>query len=210
MIGRPQTSAWAAVQLLVLLAAFAGAQAAAALTPALPSPPTITGPPSPAQSKTPSIVGTAPADTTVSIYASGDCSGSPLAAGPASVFTTAGLPTAVAANTKARLYAQATDAGGLASPCSAGFTYTNDSKPPTTMITVGPAPSTTRHRAIFRFKSNEPTAQFECKLDSEKWKDCKSKRIVHVPSGRHTFKVRTRDSAGNVDATPAKYSWHVR
>jgi hypothetical protein len=210
MIRGAQISTWATFQLLLLLAALTGAQAVPALTLALPPAPTITGPSSPAQSKTPSIVGTAPADTTISIYASGDCSGSPLAAGPAAVFTTTGLPTAVAANTKTQLYAQTTDAAGQASPCSTGFTYTNDSKSPTTTITVGPAPSTTRHRAVFRFKSNEPTAQFECRLDSEKWKDCKSKRIVHVPSGRHTFKVRTRDSASNVDATPAKYSWRVR
>lgn len=205
-----RTSTWAILQLLLLLAALAGAQAAPALTLALPPAPTITGPPSPAQSRTPSIVGTAAADTTVSIFVTGDCSGSPLAAGPAAVFTTTGLPTAVAANTKTWLYASVTDSRGLTSPCSAGFIYANDSAPPTTTITVGPAPSTTRHRAVFRFKSNEHTARFECKLDVEKWKDCKSKRVVHVPPGRHTFKVRTRDEASNLDPTPAKYSWRVR
>jgi large repetitive protein len=192
---------------LALIAALACTPAASAAVPATP---TITGPPSPAQSKTPAIVGVAPADTTVSIFATGDCSGSPLAAGPAAVFTTTGLPAAVAANTKTWLYARATDAAGQASPCSAGFLYANDSRPPTTTITVGPAPSTSRHRAVFRFKSNERTAKFECKLDADKWKPCKSKRIVNVPLGRHTFKVRTRDAASNVDATPARYSWRVR
>jgi hypothetical protein len=187
----------------------AGAQAVPAATP-VPAVPTITGPASPAQSRTPLIIGTAPADTTVSIYATGGCSGNPLAAGPASVFTTTGLPTTVAADTKTWLYARAIDGFGQTSSCSAGFTYTNDSRPPTTTITTGPAPSTSRHRTVFRFRSNEGTARFECKLDSEKWKGCKSKRVVHVPSGRHTFKVRTRDSASNVDPTPARYSWRVR
>jgi hypothetical protein len=201
---------WGTFLLFALLAVLALAPAAPAETPALPPTPAIAGPPSPAQSRTPSIVGTAPANTTVSIFATGDCSGSPLAAGPAAVFATTGLPAAVAANTKTWLYASATDGRGLTSPCSAGFIYTNDSAPPTTTITGGPAPSTSRRRAVFRFKSNEGTAQFECKLDSEQWKDCKSKRILHVPSGRHTFKVRTRDEASNVDPTPAKYSWRVR
>jgi large repetitive protein len=191
---------------VALLAALAWVQAAQAEAPAIP---TITGPPSPAQSKTPAVVGVAPADTTVSIFATVDCSGSPLAAGPAAVFATTGLPAAVAANTKTWLYARATDAAGQSSPCSAGFIYANDSRPPTTTITVGPAPSTSRHRAVFRFRSNDRTAQFECKLDADRWKPCKSKRVVNVPSGRHTFKVRTRDGAGNVDPTPARYSWRV-
>jgi hypothetical protein len=195
---------------LALLAALACAPTAQALSPVPPpAPPTITGPPSPAQTKTPSIVGTAPADTTVSIFATVDCSGSPLAAGPAAVFTSAGLPAAVAANTKTWLYANATDAAGQASACSPGFLYANDSRPPTTTITGGPAPSTSHHRAVFRFKSNEGTAQFECKLDAGKWNPCKSRRVVRVASGRHTFKVRTRDSASNVDPTPARYSWRV-
>jgi hypothetical protein len=205
-----QIPGWGTFQLLACLAVLALAPAALAESWAPPPAPAITGPPSPAQSKTPSIVGAAAVDTTVSIFVTGDCSGSPLAAGPAAVFTTTGLPTAVAANTKTWIYASVTDGRALVSPCSAGFIYTNDSAPPMTTITVGPAPSTTRHRAVFRFKSNERTAQFECKLDAEKWKDCKSKRIVHVPAGRHTFKVRTRDVASNVDPTPAKYSWRVR
>jgi large repetitive protein len=210
MIREARTSTWAAFSLLACLAVLALAPAAPAETPALPQAPAITGPPSPAQSRTPSIIGAAPAETTVSIFVTGDCSGSPLAAGPAAVFTTTGLPTAVAANTKTWLYASATDGRGLVSPCSAGFLYANDSAPPRTTITGGPAPSTARHRAVFRFKSNEATARFECKLDSEQWQDCKSKRIVHVPTGRHTFKVRTRDEASNVDPTPARYSWRVR
>jgi large repetitive protein len=210
MIREARTSTWAAFSLLACLAVLALAPAAPAETPALPQAPAITGPPSPAQSRTPSIIGAAPAETTVSIFVTGDCSGSPLAAGPAAVFTTTGLPTAVAANTKTWLYASATDGRGPVPPCSAGFLYANDSAPPRTTITGGPAPSTARHRAVFRFKSNEATARFECKLDSEQWQDCKSKRIVHVPTGRHTFKVRTRDEASNVDPTPARYSWRVR
>ena len=56
----------------------------------------------------------------------------------------------------------------------------------------------------FRFKSSEPNSAFECKLDKKTWKICTSPKRFQVRSGKHTFKVRATDAAGNTDPTPAK------
>jgi hypothetical protein len=83
-----------------------------------------------------------------------------------------------------------------------------DDRPPATRITTGPAPSTASNRATFRFTADEP-ATFQCKLDAGKWHSCKSKKVVNVAKGRHTFRVRATDEAGNRDPKPASYSWRV-
>jgi hypothetical protein len=84
-----------------------------------------------------------------------------------------------------------------------------DTTAPQTTITAGPAASTTSTSASFSFASTEP-GSFECALDAAAFARCTSpKSYTGLVLGDHSFKVRARDSAGNVDATPATYAWRV-
>jgi hypothetical protein len=61
----------------------------------------------------------------------------------------------------------------------------------------------------FRFRSNQPGATFECKLDGKPFKPCRSPLTTKtLPYGRHTLLVRTV-LANSTDATPAKLSFKV-
>lgn len=65
--------------------------------------------------------------STVALWASSSCSGTPVASGPAGDFTGAGLAVGIPANTTSTLYANSTDAAGNTSPgCSAGLTVIHD------------------------------------------------------------------------------------
>lgn len=74
-----------------------------------------------------------------------------------------------------------------------------DTTAPTTKITKGPKAKSTSTTAKFKFKSNEAGSSFECKLDKGKFKKCKSpKTYKKLKPGKHVFKVRAKDKAGNV------------
>lgn len=55
----------------------------------------------------------------------------------------------------------------------------------------------------------EPDARFECKLDRRSWASCASPKTLKLKVGRHVFRVRAVDAAGNVDQTPAKATIRV-
>jgi hypothetical protein len=97
-----------------------------------PPAPTITDtdPDSPANDNDPEVKGTAEAGSTVKVFSTSDCSGTPLATGSASTFSSPGITVSVADNSTTNLRATATDQAGNASPCSAPFTYVEDSSPP--------------------------------------------------------------------------------
>jgi hypothetical protein len=58
-------------------------------------------------------------------------------------------------------------------------------------------------KAKFWFGSNE-AGGFLCRLDKGPFKPCSSSRAYkRLKSGKHTFKVKAVDAAGNVDPTPA-------
>ena len=62
----------------------------------------------------------------------------------------------------------------------------------------------------FEFKSNEQNAVFECSLDNGAFAACKSDDAFGpLGDGAHTFSVRAKDRAGNVDASPAIHAWTV-
>jgi hypothetical protein len=53
-------------------------------------------------------------------------------------------------------------------------------------------------------------APFKCKLDAKPWAACSSpKSYANLSRGRHTFKVKAIDKAGNEDASPASKSWRI-
>jgi hypothetical protein len=86
-----------------------------------------------------------------------------------------------------------------------------DTEPPDTTITRQPKDKTKNKQATFEFSSSEPGSSFQCAVDGQTLKvPCTSPYTVKVKKGKHTFRVRATDSAGNADATPASDSWKVK
>ncbi len=89
-----------------------------------------TTPTSPANNNAPNVTGTAEAASTVTLYATTDCSGTALATGSAATFASPGLATTVSDDSSTTFRLTATDAAGNTSACSSGITYVEDSTPP--------------------------------------------------------------------------------
>jgi hypothetical protein len=85
-----------------------------------------------------------------------------------------------------------------------------DTTPPNTRIRKGPKKETSNDDAKFRFTSSEPGSRFKCKLVGRKFKPCTSpKKIKNLDRGKHTFKVKAIDAAGNRDPSPARRRWKI-
>ncbi|MBK9053053.1 MAG: DNRLRE domain-containing protein [Chloroflexi bacterium] len=109
---------------------------------------------------------------------------------------------------------RATDQAGNVDPVPASYTWTvlppPDTTPPQTMIGSGPIATTPDTSAVFTFTANESGSTFECALDGGAFTACASPRTyTGLNAGSHTFAVRATDPAGNLDTTPATYSWTV-
>jgi hypothetical protein len=92
-----------------------------------PATPILTGtsPPSPSSSTEPGLLGHAGSGTAIKVYASGNCSGAPVATGSVEALEGAGIPVKVESGSSTTLRATAIDASGEASGCSAtAITYT--------------------------------------------------------------------------------------
>jgi CSLREA domain-containing protein len=85
-----------------------------------------------------------------------------------------------------------------------------DTTAPETTITSGPPATTPSTSASFSFTSNEAGTSFQCSLDNGAYLACSSPHTVSglVPAA-HTFRVRAIDAAGNIDTTPASFTWTV-
>jgi hypothetical protein len=89
-------------------------------------------------------------------------------------------------------------AEGSAPTDTAGLAQTLDSTAPIAKILKHPRKRSTRRRARFTFDSNAgDTDFFECKLDGGGFHKCESPKGYAVSRGKHTFKVRATDFAGN-------------
>jgi CSLREA domain-containing protein len=79
-----------------------------------------------------------------------------------------------------------------------------DTDAPQTSIMIAPPRRVARTWAKFRFGSDEPGSTFLCKLDRRPFKPCRSPRIYrHLRPGRHAFRVKAIDAAGNSDPSAA-------
>ena len=80
---------------------------------------------------------------------------------------------------------------------------------PETVILTGPPSPTHASVSIFTFTSNEPFVEFECSLDGGvTFNGCETPyETPDLLSGEHTLLVRAVDFAGNIDASPASYTW---
>lgn len=84
-----------------------------------------------------------------------------------------------------------------------------DRSAPGARLTRSPKKKSVSHRAKFKFRSDDPTAMFECKLDRSRWKGCRSPKKIRVTRGKHRFSVRAVDPAGNVGSA-VRYGFKVK
>jgi hypothetical protein len=88
------------------------------------------------------------------------------------------------------------------SPGSGGGGPPPDVVAPQTTLVKSRLQAATRS-VMFWFSSSEVAGGFLCRLDGKPFKPCTSpKSYRHLKPGRHTFRVKALDAAGNVDASP--------
>jgi hypothetical protein len=111
---------------------------------------------------------------------------------------------------------RASDPSGNADATPANATWTVlDSTAPDTAITATPPASTSSGSASFEFTGSDDVTgagslTFRCSLDGGTLATCSSpKTYSGLLPGSHTFAVQAVDAAGNVDASPATYTWTV-
>lgn len=83
---------------------------------------------------------------------------------------------------------------------------------PSTFIAKHPAKVVRTRRAkvrlVFRFRADQPST-FLCKVDRAPFRACGARLVRSFRPGRHVVKVKARNSAGQVDPTPAVFRFRV-
>ena len=95
------------------------------------------------------------------------------------------------------------------------YSWTVDYTPPETTITGTPSDPSNLFNPILSFTGLDnltptPSLAYQCQLDGGGFGPCTgSIGYNNLTPGSHTFEVRAIDLAGNVDPTPATYTWYV-
>ena len=98
---------------------------------------------------------------------------------------------------------RALDLEGNIDPNPPGFSWTIDTTSPDTSITSTPSDPTSSTEASFSFISPDGSASFECSLDGSTFSACSSPaEYSGLAEGIHSFQVRAKDAAGNLDFDP--------
>ncbi len=170
----------------------------------------------------PEVFGTAPADTTVMLFKSSDCSGPVAASGDAAVFDDPGITIHVDDNQTTTITARARDAAGNYSSCSASITYVEDSTPPDVPEITGSSPTYSAPQ-----NDNDPEIFGIAPVDAVKIElfttsDCSGAPVasgtpgefqsegiaIHVPSDATTTIAATAtDAGGNETACSASITY---
>jgi CSLREA domain-containing protein len=112
-----------------------------------------------------------------------------------------------------KLVMRAVDGEGFQNFPGAIYEWTSDATPPSSSIESGPTAETASHDATFAFSASDATSgveAIECRLDAGAFEPCSSpKQVNGLGEGPHSFEVRGTDKAGNVEPSPATYSWKV-
>ena len=93
-----------------------------------------------------------------------------------------------------------------------GLPVVTDALPPETTLGVTPNSATSSLVASFEFSGSDnlSSVTFECSVDGGSYVSCASPFSTSTLSvGSHTFAVRAVDAAGNIDPTPASYTWTI-
>ena len=105
-----------------------------------------------------------------------------------------------------RFRVRAVDRAGNPDPSPASRKWTVDTNPPETAVENGPPHVSHKDTATFTV-SSEAGATFECRLDGHGWGECG--QVSGLGDGKHVMRARAKDRAGNVDPTPASWSWRI-
>ena len=88
--------------------------------------------------------------------------------------------------------------------------WTVDTVPPETRLTAAPPAADNSTTVRFEFTSPEANVVFECSLDGSAYLPCMSgDSFGPLADGTHSFAVRAKDRAGNVDTSPSIHAWSV-
>jgi large repetitive protein len=101
---------------------------------------------------------------------------------------------------------RAVDQAGNADASPASRKWTVDTSPPETSIDSGPPHVSHKGGGTFAI-SSEAGASFECRLDKHPWGECG--QVSGLSDGKHVMRARAMDRAGNVDPSPASWTWRV-
>lgn len=174
-------------------------------------------------SSTFNLTGTAPtgpfvAPSTVNLWASASCTGTPVASGSAVLFAASGIPVTIGANTSSTLYASSSDSLGNSSPgCSSGFTIIHDSIEATPTFTSpnplalqgttfqvrGNAGSGPSNSLVALFSNPTCTTIVPSTSSTPAAFASPGISITVAPSSSSTVWARSADAAGNVSACSA-------
>ncbi len=105
-------------------------------------------------------------------------------------------------------------AGNLGTAAVFEWTVDNslaDTTPPDTFIDSAPPDPSASAAASFTYHSTEPGSRFECRLGGAPFAACPQTGTTYtgLAGGPHAFAVRAIDPAGNVDPSPAGYSFDL-
>jgi hypothetical protein len=104
---------------------------------------------------------------------------------------------------------RAVDPAGNPARKTAKYSWKLDATPPETSITMSPMNPTTSTTAVFKFASSEKSIWFQCNLDGGGFSAC-PRKFLGLSKGNHYLAVRAVDAFGNVDPTPASFSWTIQ
>ncbi len=104
---------------------------------------------------------------------------------------------------------RAVDLARNVDPTSEEYAWTVDTLAPDTLLSTTPPELSNTPMATFVFSSDEARVYFECSLDNVAFTPCTMSNSFPQKDGKHTLLVRAVDSVGNVDPTPATYTWWV-
>jgi len=108
------------------------------------------------------------------------------------------------------LSVRAISASGDADASPAEHLWSIDTVAPITTITDAPPSADNSTMVHFSFIANEMNISFECSLDGAELAPCRNgDELGPITDGAHSFSVRAKDRAGNLDATPALHTWTV-
>lgn len=197
-----------AAALSVLLAACSGGGKGGGTPPPPPPPPTDTTPPDTTLSGTPaSPTNSTTADFTFTSTEAGSTFEARLDGAAYAAVTSPRSLTSLTDGTHT-FEVRAKDAAGNADTTPASATWVVDTIPPDTTLTSVLATTVYTAQVSVTATSTDTTATFEVSVDGAAYVGAAMPYFVTInANGPHSISVRARDTAGNVDATPATAQW---